>query len=480
MTKKPKEAKLRTALKRTPSSKANTPSTVNPLRSIRINRPFPIPASVRATLLKLHENGHVAYLVGGCVRDFLLHRPVKDHDIATSAKPDELMTLFPEGITVGIQFGVLKVPDPERAGEMIEVASFREDLEYRDHRHPVSVRFAGILEDARRRDFTVNALYFDLKESRVLDCVGGVDDLKAKVIRAIGVPSDRFKEDALRLIRAIRFSRALGFEIESKTLVAVETRAKLIQKISGERVREEMGRIFTGPEPSRALQTMRKTGLFQACFPELNCLISLDPRVDQTEEEIWARTLLTLEKLSPEIRAAHPVLGWIALLQEVGKLSQKPVIPEHWEAESAAVASVLGERLRFSGADLEFMRFCLLDQRKFRSVFSMREATLLRWIREPYFPVLLEFHRASALAQDGNLTYFEFCKSRWVLDQSRPKEPKWLTGQDLIEMGLKPGPYFSLILREVEDLGIEGKIRSKEHAIEHALQLATSFERGDA
>ena len=150
MKKKPKEAKLRTVSKRTPSSKASTPSTANLLRSIRINRPFPVPPFVREVLRKLHDHGHIAYLVGGCVRDFLLHREVKDHDIATSAQPDDLVKLFPEGITVGIQFGVLKVPDPSRtgAGAVVEVATFREDLEYKDHRHPTAVRFAGILEDS--------------------------------------------------------------------------------------------------------------------------------------------------------------------------------------------------------------------------------------------------------------------------------------------------------------------------------------------
>jgi len=460
----------------------------NPLRSIRINRPFPIPASVRAAILKLHEHGHVAYLVGGCVRDFLLHRPIKDHDIATSASPEELIRLFPDGITVGIHFGVLKVPDSERPGEVIEIATFREDLEYKDHRHPTAVRFAGMIEDARRRDFTINALYFDLKESRVLDTVGGVDDLRSKHLRAIGVPSDRFKEDALRLLRAVRFSVALGFEIDPRTLQAIETRAKLIQKISGERVREELNRMLTGENPVRAFELLRRTGLLLASVPELESMWGDSPGYSSEtglpgvtgETGLWKHALRTLNAIDRSERYRNPVLGWISIFQEMGKVLRRPVVSDHWENESAELAQNFGERLRFSGVDLELMKCCLLDQRKFLNVFSMREATLVRWIREPYFPVLLEFHRASSIASDGNLVYYEFCRSRWEEERSRPILPRMIGGQDLIEMGLKPGPYFSGILREVEDRILESRITSREQALEFALQLATQFEKANA
>ncbi len=400
---------------------------------------------MKDALQRLDDAGHIAYVVGGSVRDFLLGRDVKDHDIATSAPPEELVRLFPNAITVGKAFGVLKVPFAP--GQLIEIATFRQDLEYQDHRHPTGILFAGPAEDARRRDFTVNGLFFDPKTSRILDSVGGLEDLRSRTIRAIGNPSERFREDALRLLRAVRFASRLSFEIEAETAEAIRARARLVTRMSAERVRDELTLTWTGPRPADALQRLSRFGLLQCVLPEVAGFAP--PMADRR----WEHTLKVLEMLARRGENASLTVAWAAVLVEVAKAARK-----------------VCERLRLSRAECEEVDRLLEEHPKVREAFQMREATLERFVRQPGFDAVLALHRADAAATDGDLAAYEFCESRLVSARDSGAAPRLLTGEDLIQLGFRPGPRFSRILREVEDLALERKLKTKEEALEHVIR----------
>jgi poly(A) polymerase len=406
---------------------------------------------VKAAIQRLDESGNVAYIVGGSVRDFLLKRPSKDHDIATSASPDEICALFPDAVTVGKAFGVLKVPVRE-TGELLEIATFREDLEYKDHRHPEKVRFAGPAEDAARRDFTINALFYDFKTQRILDVTGGMEDLRAGTIRAIGDPSLRFREDALRLLRAVRFATSLGFEIEKETEAAIIAKAKLISHISGERIRDELTRMLQGPRPADALELLSKLGLLKPVLTELAAI--------QGFQDSWNVTLKTLRALAKNKPERGPELSWAAALMEIGK----PV-----EADGGVLVRSIGHRLKFSRSEVDRIVALVENLPKFHEVFKMREATLERFVREPFFEDLLELHRAHALATDGNLAFYEFGLHRFELTRESKPLPKLIDGKDLIQLGFSPGPEFSEILRVVEDLALERRLTTKDQALEFVI-----------
>ncbi len=445
------------------------------MKSIRTERPFPIPDEVKGVIQRLDQAGHVAYIVGGSVRDFLLDRELKDHDIATDADPDRLEALFPESITVGKAFGVLKVPvhrlmsDVPESERFIEVATFREDLEYRDHRHPSRVRFAGMEEDARRRDFTINALYFDPKTNRILDPEDGLVDLQARVIRAVGKPDKRFHEDALRLLRAVRFSHALGFRIEPETRTALQARARLIGKISSERIRDELALILKSRDPRGAFEDLAALGLLGHIIPRLD-LLRRHPRD-------WKSTLELLAAVAP-VRDVQ--IGWAALFHRLGRVDSDSSIdnPTALAQLSSERAALHCEALKLSGKEISVIRWLVAELPKFREVFRMRDATLQRWVREPHFELLLALHRAEATCIDGNLAGWEFCSSLFKDYQKRVqagtlRDARLLSGEDLIALGLKPGPKFTAILREVEDLALEGQLASKEEALEWVLKKST-------
>lgn len=448
-----------------------------PLKWTRTERAMPLPAAVRATLSKLDDAGFVGFIVGGSVRDFLLGRATKDYDIATNARTEELERIFPDALEVGKAFGVFKVPvaGPDASTEIVEVATFREDLEYRDHRHPIGVKFAGPEEDARRRDFTVNALFYDPKTQRVLDCVGGLDDLASKTLRAIGDPAKRFKEDALRLLRAVRFTHALGFRLDDATQAAVQAQARLIQKISPERIRDELTRMLLGPAPDAAVRRLSELDLLGFILPEVE-LLKKTEQPTYVQHNLWLHTLHVLEICAAQNPTRSVPLAWAALLQEIGKpvawrKSGEKSFVGH-DQEAAAAAAKIGERLKFSREEIDRLVFLVRDHLKLREVFNMREATLQRLIREPHFGDLLALHRAAASATDGNHACWEFARSRHqeFLRSPPPDAAKILTGEDLIALGLTPGPRFSEILRTVEDHVLERRITSKEQALEYVLQ----------
>jgi poly(A) polymerase len=441
--KKPKAPKRPGGSKPTPSSKAPTNSTANPSKWIPIDRNFPLKAEAKAAVARLDGAGFSAYLVGGSVRDFLLGLPIKDFDISTDASPDEVAELFPEAIEVGKAFGVMKIPFATESGEteLIEIATFREDAEYTDYRHPKSVRFAGPEEDASRRDFTVNGLFYDPKTKRILDCVGGFADLQAKKIRAIGDPNERLREDALRVFRAVRFAVRFGFRIDEATWSALVENARFTRKVSAERVRDELALMLKGRNPREALRMLRELGVASLWIPEA---AKVKPAVFDAIDA------------DPEPRSSAFVFA-AAFSEAGGEDTEKSL-------QSAC------DRLRLSGEEKKRVIDLVLDLPKFNDVFQMREATLKRWAMEPHFGELLQLHRAIARATDGNMMADEFLrKIQEEVSTGHPAE-KILTGADLIQLGFSPGPSFSEILRTVEDLQMEKKLESKDQALEYVVR----------
>ncbi len=459
------ELKPSTASKRKPSSKANTTSTASRSKSTRIERPFRLPGYVREALRALWDAGHVAYVVGGSVRDQLLGREGKDHDIATDAPPECLAELFPTAIEVGRSFGVFKVPLQGEASEFLEITAFREDLEYADYRHPRRVRFASVVEDAARRDFTVNALYYDAKEGKVLDFHFGMEDMQARVLRAIGKPEDRFREDALRLLRGARFAANLGFEIEEKTDSAIRARAKLIQRVSGERVRDELTQCWQGRDPAAALQILAELELLGFVLPEVHALTATAGYFEKAR-----RFLRVLHKLYPK-RGFE--ISWAGALWEIGRPIADRKAQRDPEPEAEAASRAVSERLRFSAEQTERVARLLGERQRLRDVFRMREATLIRLLREPDFEDMLALHHVECVATDGNVATYDFWRSRYRADleiRARESSPRLIDGNDLIQLGLRPGKEFAEILRAVEDLSLERKLTSKEQALEYVLQ----------
>lgn len=408
------------------------------------------------------------------MRDFLLGREVKDHDIATSASPDELEQLFPDAISVGKAFGVFKIPLDN--GIFLEIATFREDLEYRDHRHPSGILIAGPREDARRRDFTINGLFYDPKSSRILDCVGGIDDLKIQVLKCIGHPKERFREDALRLLRGVRFATSLGFSLEPDTLAAMKDKAKLIQKISQERIRDELTLMLTSPRPAQAVELLAELGLLLYVLPEVDALQSLTHESVYHDGKAWRHILKLMETVVRQNPKRSATLMWAALLLEIGKpIANRKSGGKNFnshERDAAKLVRAIGERLRFPVSETDRIASLVEDRLKFREVFQMREATLQRFIRRSDFDLLLALHRAEATVSDGNLAHYEFCKSRydeWKAAKTQDM-PRLMTGEDLIQLGFVPGPHFSEILTTIEDLILERKIASKEEALDYVVK----------
>ena len=473
MKKKPKAPKPQTGSKRTPSLKAATVTTGSSSKWIRIERPIHFPVYVKAAVQKLDDAGHVAYVVGGSVRDHFLGRESKDHDIATSAHPDELCELFPDAVTVGKAFGVIKVPIP--AGRFLEVATFREDLEYKDFRHPKKVRFSGVSEDASRRDFTMNALYYDLKTQRVFDPTDGLKDIRDSVVRAIGNQVARFREDALRLLRGVRFTVNLGFNLEPETSMGISVCAKLITRVSLERIRDELTQMWVGRSPASAVELLSKLGLLVQVLPEIEQQKGIKQPQIHPEEDVWSHTIRVLKMLGEQTKSRSLTLAWAAVLLNVGKpicsrRSQGKNFNGH-EIEGTRITGLVGARMKLSRDEINQVTSLVGEQLKFRDVFKMRESTFLRFIGQPDFQEHLALHRAEASASDGNLAFYEFCSSRLKsLKLEPPDSQKLIDGKDLIQLGLFPGPHFTEILRTIEDLAMEKKLKSKEDALEYVVK----------
>jgi len=413
----------------------------------------------------LRSAGHQAYLVGGCVRDLLLGWPPKDFDVATGAQPPEILRLFPGSGCVGAHFGVVLVRD---ADAQVEVATFRSDRDYADGRRPTSVRFeTSPREDAVRRDFTINGLMMDPDTAEVLDFVGGRDDLDRRLIRAIGDPDSRFREDHLRLLRAIRFAARLKFEIEPATFEAIRRNHALIRTVSAERVRDELVRILTEGGARRGFELLDATGLLDDLLPEVAAMKDVaQPPEFHPEGDVWVHTLLLLDRLDQ----ASPTLALGALLHDVGKpptfrIAERIRFDGHVEAGVELAGGIL-DRLRFSRHDTEQVLALVANHMRFKDVPRMKESTLKRFLRLPKFEEHLELHRLDCLASHGQLENYQLVRRKLEeLPREELKPKPLLTGHDLIAQGYTPGPVFSEILRAVEDAQLEGRLTNREDAL---------------
>lgn len=413
----------------------------------------------------LRAGGYQAYFVGGCVRDLLRGERPKDYDIATDARPQQVARLFDRTIGVGEQFGVMIVLS---GGEPFEVATFRADAEYKDGRHPESVRFTDAREDALRRDFTVNGLFYDPVSRKVLDWVGGRRDIRARRIRAIGDPGRRFDEDKLRMLRAVRFASVLGYTIDPKTSAAIRKRRAGIRAVSHERVRDELIKMFTGPAPARALTLLDRTGLLEQVLPEVSAMKGVrQPRRFHPEGDVFRHTRLLLEQLS----GADTVLAFGCLLHDIGK-------PKTFERRDrirfnghdqvgARMAEELLTRLRFSNDLKKDIVACVEGHMRFKDVRQMRESTLKRFMRKDTFKTELEQHRIDCRASHGDLSNWRFLRRKQKEFGSEDLRPAPLvSGKDLLEAGYTEGPAIGQALRKIEELQLEGRLKSRQEALE--------------
>lgn len=421
-----------------------------------------------AIVRRLREAGHEAFLVGGCVRDLIRGVTPQDFDIVTSARPEEVQPLFDRTVPVGARFGVVLVVVE---GRPYEVAAFRVETGYDDGRHPSRVAFATAEEDVRRRDFTVNGLLMDPETGRIIDYIEGRHDIERRLIRTIGVPGERFAEDHLRMLRAVRFTAQLGFTIDPATLDAIRRQASSIRRISAERIREELNRILTSGRAREGLELLAESGLLAEVLPECLTLRGVgQPPVFHPEGDVWEHTLRMLALLRREEGGAGLRLAWAALLHDVGKPATRfeDATGVHFYGHvrrGEEIAAAILQRLRFSREETETILALIGGHMLFMNVREMRPNRLKRFLRQPDFSLHLELHRLDCLGSHGLLDNYEFCLQKlkeYSEEELRP--PPLLTGEDLIGMGYTPGPLFREILCAVEDAQLGGEIADAEAA----------------
>ena len=414
--------------------------------------------------------GFQALLAGGCVRDLLLGRDPSDYDVATDATPGKVMDLFPESIAVGAQFGVIVVP---RDGHKVEVATFRSDVSYSDGRRPDAVVYTrSASEDVRRRDFTVNGLLMRHDTGEILDFVGGRDDLKAGIIRAIGDADKRIEEDKLRMLRGVRFTARFAFEIEPETLRSIRKCAVDIHQVSAERVRDELTKMLTEGAAGKAFRLLDDTGLLEMVLPEIAAMKGVEqPPQYHPEGDVWVHTCMMLDGIPAGSSAKF---AWGVLLHDLGKPPTfRPAVETgdrirfdgHVEV-GVRMGAEICRRLKMSNDDIDQILSLIANHMKFKDASQMRTSTLKKFVRMPNFEEHMALHKLDCLSSHRNLEAYEFVRefiSRTPLDQVRP--PRLLTGDDLLYMGFRPGPKFREVLQAIEDAQLEGVIQTREDAL---------------
>jgi poly(A) polymerase len=450
----------------------------------------------------LRERGHQAYFAGGCVRDLLLSREPADYDVATDATPHQVMQIFAQTFAVGERFGVVLVPQYSgatgvpstssgqalaRHAAIVEVATFRSDVGYSDGRHPDEVRFSkDPREDVQRRDFTINGmmldpLVFDTTTDGILDFVGGRDDLKAGIVRAIGDPERRFAEDKLRMLRAVRFAARFDYTIDPATMAAIQKLAPQIHQVSCERVREELTKMLTEGRARRAFLLLDSSGLLPEVLPEIAAMKGVEqPPQYHPEGDVFVHTLLLLEKLQPSLSGSgsgsvsgsvSKTLAWGALLHDVGKPPTFRVAPDRIRFDGhvevgVKMAAEICRRLRFSNDETEQILALVANHMRFADVERMKQSTLKKFLRLPAFDEHLELHRIDCLSSHGQLDAYEYSREQLLsLPPEAIRPAPLITGRDLIEAGYEPGPRFKEILTAVEDAQLEGRLTSREAAM---------------
>ncbi len=430
---------------------------------------------------RLQTAGFSAYWVGGCVRDYLLGREPGDYDIVTSALPDQIEALFENTIPVGRKFGVIIVVENSH---QFQIATFRAEADYQDGRHPEHVVFGDAVADAQRRDFTVNGLFFDPVQRKLHDWVGGEGDLRAKIIRTIGSPAERFVEDHLRLLRAVRLAAQLGFNIEPETFAVIKAAAPKIRAISAERIRDELIKLFSPPHASRGLDLLRESRLLEQVLPEIAATVTCDQSPDfHPEGTVFNHLLLMLNYLPAD---ADPSLPWTVLFHDIAKpltASRDPRTGsihfyEH-ERIGADMTREILERLRFPRRQTDDIVQAVRCHMQFKDAFQMRKSTLRRLLMRPTFPLELQLHRLDCLGSHRRLEVYDF-----LVEQSRELEkqpdvhPPLLTGNDLIAMGVKPGPEMGQFLAEIREKQLQDELKTPDEARKWAAEKLRADVRG--
>lgn len=423
----------------------------------------------------LVEKGHEAFFVGGCVRDALLGVECDEIDIATGATPEQIQRTFPKTVAVGESFGVVLVIKEDMK---FEVATFRRESSYGDGRHPEYVDYTkSPEEDVRRRDFTINGMLYDPVSGELYDYVEGLGDLERRLVRTIGDPEKRFGEDRLRMMRAVRFASCLGFELDGAALSAVRNEAAAISVVSGERIREELVKILTRRNPGNGLRLLSSSGLLRHFLPEVECMHGVrQPPQFHPEGDVFEHTCLVMDMLHGNTDGRYSEeLAVAALLHDVGK---PPTYSESdrirfngHDRVGARMSEGICRRLRFSRKQIKRISELILEHLKFKDVFNMRKSTLKRFLSLPYFEEHMQMHLADCMASHGQTDAYDFIREKMEeYGREEIKPPPLLNGRDLIDLGYSPGPVFSEILGQVEELQLENRLSSKEEAIEFVLK----------
>jgi poly(A) polymerase len=445
---------------------------------------------------RLRAAGYEALWAGGCVRDQLLGLTPKDYDVATSARPEEVRRLFRRTVAVGISFGVVMVlgPETETGPLKIEVATFRSDVSYSDGRRPDAVVYSSAREDALRRDFTINGMFFDPLEDRLVDYVGGQEDLRQGLLRAIGAPLQRFDEDKLRMLRAVRIASRFAFTLDPATRAAIETMAPQIAVVSAERVAEELRRILVDPRRATGMDLFMNLGLAAVLLPELVPMRGLpqglppdfpalpppgrpgmaDAMGAGPETDLWNHVLRVLDRL--EGQPSFP-LAFAALLHDVGKPRTVGRTPDRYtfyshEHVGRRLASEISLRLKLSNEERERVEWLVEKHQVLAEVRQMRTSKLKTLLIHPGIHELLALHRADALASNRSIDHVQYCEQLlhdWSSADLNP--PPLLTGHDLARLGLEPGPIFKRLLDAVREAQLEGTITSTREALDLVEQL---------
>ena len=420
--------------------------------------------------MRLIDAGHTTYFAGGCVRDTLLGIEPKDYDIATSATPAEVQDLFPKSNAIGAHFGVILV---KANGFPFEIATFRHDGSYKDGRHPESVTFTTPEDDASRRDFTVNGLFQNPQNGEIIDFVDGQQDLRAQSLKAIGNPTERFQEDALRLMRAIRFASTLGFQIEPATWSAICENSDLLAKISAERIRDEFTTIITSKHRARGFDLLTESGLMKHIVPEVYDLIGCEqPPQWHPEGDVYTHTRIMFDMLADEPSAE---LALAVLLHDIGK----PATYSYDQADDrirfnghdrvgTEMADTILHRLKYSNHTIDEVCAMVANHMNFMNVQHMRTAKVKRFMARPTYGDEMELHRVDCASSNGFTDNYEFLRAKEQQFAAEPLiPPQLITGKDLIELGLSPGPQFTEILNTIQTEQLEGRLTNKEEAIDY-------------
>jgi poly(A) polymerase len=426
---------------------------------------------------RLLDAGYSAYLVGGCVRDQLLGLQCPDYDIATSALPEQVQALFSRTTAVGAHFGVIIVMD---GVDTFEVATFRADDHYIDGRRPTSIRFVSVNEDVERRDFTINGLLFDVVKKETIDLVNGRSDLNNKILRTIGDPKSRFREDKLRLLRAIRFAARFSFSIEPNTWEAIIKLAPEITQVSAERIREEIEKMLLGHNPDKSMELLYDSGLLKVVLPEVARLKGVEqPPEFHPEGDVWQHTMLMLrlmDKSTTHEFERSKELVWSVLLHDIGKpdtffRAKDRIRFNNHNTVGKAIAIKILKRLKVSTNLLDDVSTAVDNHMAFMNVPNMRINTLKKLIRRPTFQMELQLHKLDCESSHRDMKITEILKQKQEeLGAEKISPAALITGKNLIDMGYKPGPIFKKILEEVEDQQLLDAIKTEREALDFVSQ----------